>query len=131
MRTVGLAPEALRCRGEQAWWLAAHQIECADLRLSWFAWEMHGWSRPVPCACTSRDAQHSRSTPSGELAGSEATTAAAHVTLAVRKPCFSCPEKQPWCHCTTRAQGTGIIEFRGRDTTMEVGAQLRATAGGC
>jgi hypothetical protein len=70
-------------------------------------------------------------TPSGELAGSEATTAAANVALTVHKPCFSCPENQPWCHCTTCARGAGIIEFRGRDTTMEDGAQLRASAGGC
>jgi hypothetical protein len=29
------------------------------------------------------------------------------------------------------SQGTGIIGFRGRDTTMDVEAQLRVSAGGC
>jgi hypothetical protein len=64
------------------------------------------------------------------LADGEATTAAAHVALCTGRVSAD-PKEQRWCHCTTPVQGTGIIEFRGRDTTMEVEAQLRASAGGC
>jgi hypothetical protein len=60
-----------------------------------------------------------------------ATTAGCTRGAVYARPVSAGRKDERGCPCTTPVQGTGFIGFRGRDTTMDLAAQLRASTGGC